>query len=92
MLPLRTTMRSGAISVAAQGDNLHGYSYVPDGYQTAQLGSGRTVSHIIMNGTAAGGMASVRIQWQSGHGWSNNDIVHYRSENADTFLILSAEL
>ena len=93
MVPLRTTMRTGP-SVSAQGDNLHGYSYVPDGYQTAQLGSGRTASHIIMNGshTDPAETTAVRIQWQSGHGWSNNDIVHYRSENADTFLILSAEL
>ena len=45
-----------------------------------------------MSGDKGGGMASIRIQWQSGHGWSNDDIVHYRSENADTFLTLSAEL
>ena len=92
MLPLRTTMRSGSITVSAQGDNLHGYRYVPGGYRTAQLGSGRTASHIVTSGTQSNQMVSVRIQWQSGHGWSNDDIVHYMSSDADTFLILSAEL
>ena len=91
MLPHRTTMLK-APSVAAYGDNLHGYRYVPGGYRTAQLGSGRTESHIVLSGTGSTQMSSVRIQWQSGHGWSNDDIVHYMSQNEDTFLILSGEL
>ena len=92
MLPLRTTMRSGSISVAAEGDNLQGYRYVPGGYKNVTLGSGRTATHIVMSGTQSTQMASLRIQWQSGHGWSDGDIVHYMSSNADTFLTLSAEL
>ena len=91
MLPLRTTMRAGP-TIKAQGDNLHGYRYVPGGYRTAQLGSGRTASHIVLSGTSSTQMCSVRIQWQSGHGWSNDDIVHYMSHNADTFLIVESEL
>ena len=92
MLPLRATMRSSSISVSAQGNNLNGYRYVPGGYTSATLGSGRTASHIVMSGTQSSQMASLRIQWQSGHGWSDGDIVHYMSTNADTFLTLSAEL
>ena len=84
-------MRAGP-TIKAQGDNLQGNRYLPGAYRNATLGSGRTASHIVLSGTQSTQMCSVRIQWQSGHGWSDEDIVHYMSNNADTFLIVESEL